>query len=239
MSPPFVRPEDLPMSPPQSLPPFPPAFAHPSFGPRTTHMFPSAPGASSADLNAAVIGSLDAGEEQPFRFPVPDGHLAATSSSSSVEHHGAGDASAADESTLPPSSQPSASAASGRKGVFRQAFLPATMSSRSSSAAGTHGRTASHGRSSSTAALRKSAESSGTGWRTHSPSESLLGLSGLVDLGGGKRRKSSVGESDAAPWLHRRALLFTVSRRVKRLLALTCLIVLALCASSSSNACSL
>ena len=226
------------MSPPQSLPPSPPTFAHPSFGPRSTHAFPATPGTSAVDLNATFAGPTG-DEERPFQFTVPEGHLCEPGTSTSLEQSAAADEEdVASASTLPLGSRRASPTGAGRKGVFRQAFFPSSLTSSSEK-----GRSPSHGRSSSISALRKSGDgsSSGSGWRTHSPSESLLGLSGIAELVSGDKRgsrssrkglagTSNSGEaSDAVHWEHRRALLPTVSRRGKRLLALAGMIFFVLC----------
>lgn len=124
-------------------------------------------------------------------------------------------------------SAPPSDGSSRSKGVFKKAFL---MDLPSSGAPPSHNRT-------SSASTRKESK----GWRTHSPSESMLGLSGDLTLGvgeslqglmrlkggvvGGKKRKGDdgwvAGESESGGrWSHRRALLPTVSRRWRRCLAL-------------------
>lgn len=217
------------MSPPQSLPPSPPAFAR-AYGLRTTHVFPSTPGASMDELS-----SLDKEEKEiPFRFPVPKGHLCAPSGVSldlASEH---GSIATIDENLLAFDLQRNPLASCGRKGVFHRAFLPNNVPS---SSIPIFVASSTHGRSSSISALCKSPDADLiTGWQTPSPLESLLGLSNLTELlfTSDKASRNQGGNTsscavDAAPWVHRRALLPTVSRRGKRMLALACLVVFILC----------
>lgn len=239
MSPPFALPTgELPLSPPQSLPPSPPSprythhNAQPSLSQRAAHAFPSTPGASPA-AQFATFGGAHADEERVFRFPVPEGHLSAPASGPANgdddddDVEGAVMVGAARHVVLP-----SARA----KGVFKKAFLAdlpalATNASHHPPAA----RSASHGRSSSVA----SSSSAAAGRKTHAPSESMLGLTGVGGLSSAGRkvkwRKDADGADDAAApaWAHRRALLPTVSRRWRRMLALVLLVCFVLCVAPS------